>query len=248
MNLVIDKSLGKQPLANDSSACVSSVVGTFQNHAMPPESSATPAPQYGMSMNFHNSQETPEQYNAHGAVRSVSQTGPIGHGGPVPTGQTGIPIGQTGPGALVVYQSSPEPIASISHVLVDFSRTNGSASYCVPPYAVMAYNPYTMPPQSSGFSYRAAPNNGYLQQSLYTQPNHALQMPNNSITNVQRPNDSYFTQILEKHKKDLAIMFKGTFGIELKDKTFVCQKSYLRVLILCHILKILRCQNLLNSL
>ena len=42
MNLVIDKSLGKQPLANDSSACVSSVVGTFQNHAMPPESSATP--------------------------------------------------------------------------------------------------------------------------------------------------------------------------------------------------------------
>ena len=41
---MIDKSLGKQPLANDSSAPLSSVAGTFQNHAMPPESSATPAP------------------------------------------------------------------------------------------------------------------------------------------------------------------------------------------------------------
>ena len=41
---MIDKSLEKQPLANDSSAPVSSVVGAFQNHTMPPESSATPAP------------------------------------------------------------------------------------------------------------------------------------------------------------------------------------------------------------
>ena len=41
---MIDKLLGKQPLANDSSACVSSVVGTFQNLTMPSESSATPAP------------------------------------------------------------------------------------------------------------------------------------------------------------------------------------------------------------
>ena len=48
---MIDKSLGKQPLANDSSAPMSSVAGTFQNHHMPdmpPESSAIPAPQYGM--------------------------------------------------------------------------------------------------------------------------------------------------------------------------------------------------------
>jgi hypothetical protein len=35
---MIDKSLGKQPLANDSSAPMSSVAGTFQNHATPPES------------------------------------------------------------------------------------------------------------------------------------------------------------------------------------------------------------------
>ena len=41
---MIDKSLGKQPLANDSSAPMSSVAGTFQNHSMPPESSAIPAP------------------------------------------------------------------------------------------------------------------------------------------------------------------------------------------------------------
>ena len=83
---------------------------------------------------------------------------------------------------------------------------------------------------------------------------------------MQKPNDSYFNQILEKHKKDLAIMFKESFGVELKDKTLVCQKPYpesfdsipypqnfrvpefLRVLILFHILKILECQNLLNSL
>jgi len=49
---MIDKSLGKQPLSNVSSAHVSSVAGTFQNHAMPPESLATPAPQYGMPMKF----------------------------------------------------------------------------------------------------------------------------------------------------------------------------------------------------
>ena len=35
---MIDKSLGKQPLANDSSTPIYSVAGTFQNHAMPPES------------------------------------------------------------------------------------------------------------------------------------------------------------------------------------------------------------------
>ena len=35
---MIDKSLGKQPLANDSSTPMSSVASTFQNHAMPPES------------------------------------------------------------------------------------------------------------------------------------------------------------------------------------------------------------------
>ena len=93
-------------------------------------------------------------------------------------------------------------------VQADFSRTNGFTGYCVPPYATMTYNPYTMPPQSSGYSYGAMPNHGYSQQTPYTQPNHAPQMPNNSSTNVQRPNDSYFNQILEKHKKDLAVMFK----------------------------------------
>jgi hypothetical protein len=99
---MIDKSLEKQPLANDSSAPMSSVAGTFQSHNMPPESSATPAPQYGMPMNFYDGQKPPEQYNASGAVKPVSQTGP---GGPVPTGQTGYPTGQTGPGDLVAYQS-----------------------------------------------------------------------------------------------------------------------------------------------
>ena len=39
---MIDKSLGKQPLANDTSAPMSSVACTF--HTMPPESSAIPTP------------------------------------------------------------------------------------------------------------------------------------------------------------------------------------------------------------
>ena len=64
---MIDKSLGKQPLANDSSASMSSVAGTFQNHTMPPESSAIPTPLYGMPMNFYDGQKPPEQYNASGA-------------------------------------------------------------------------------------------------------------------------------------------------------------------------------------
>ena len=100
---------------------------------MPPESSATPAPQYGMPMNFYDGQKPLEQYNANGAVRPVSQTGP------------------TGPGALVAYQSSPEPIASIPPAKADFSRTNRFTGYYIPPYATMTYNPCTMPPQSSGY-------------------------------------------------------------------------------------------------
>ena len=51
-------------------------------------------------------------------------------------------------------------------------------------------------------------------------------MPNNSNFVAQKPNDPYYNQILEKHKRDLAIMFKETFGVELKDKTLVCQKPY----------------------
>ena len=90
------------------------------------------------------------------------------------------------------------------------------------------------------------PNNGYSQQTPYTRPNHAPQMPNNSSTNVQRPND--FNQILEKYKKDLAVMFKECFGIELKDKTLVCQKPYPESFDSYHILRISRCLNLLNSL
>ena len=77
---MIDKSLEKQPLSNVSSAPVSSIAGTFQNHAMPPASSATPAPQYGMPMNFYDGQKPPKQYNVNEAVRPVSQTGPTGHG------------------------------------------------------------------------------------------------------------------------------------------------------------------------
>ena len=69
---MIDKSLGKQALANDSSAPMSSIAGTFQNHTMPPESSATPAPQYGMPMNFYYGQKPPEQYNVNGTVRPIS--------------------------------------------------------------------------------------------------------------------------------------------------------------------------------
>ena len=128
---------------------------------MPPESSAIPAPQYGMPMNFYDGQKPLEQYNANGVVRPVGQTSQTGLGGPVPTGQAGFPIGQTGPGALVAYQSSPEPITSMLPVQADFSRTNGFTGYDVPPYATMTYNPYTMPPQSSGYSYGAMPNNGY---------------------------------------------------------------------------------------
>jgi hypothetical protein len=94
---MIDKSLRKRPLANDNSAPMYNVAGTFQHNAMPPESSATPAPQYGILMNYYDGQKTPEQYYANGVVRLVSQTGPTDHGGPVPTGQTSF-------GALVAYQ------------------------------------------------------------------------------------------------------------------------------------------------
>ena len=158
---MIDKSLGKQPLIDDSGTPRPNMDGTFYHNTMHPESSAIPAPQYGMPMNFYDGQKPPEQCNVNGTVRPVAQTGQTGLGGPVPTGQTGYPTGQTGPGALVAYQSSPELITSMPPVLDDFSRTNGFTGYCVPPYATMTYNPCTMPPQSSGYSYGAMPNNGY---------------------------------------------------------------------------------------
>ena len=106
---MIDKSLGKQLLTDDSGR--SNVDRTFQQNTMPLESSAAHAPHYGMPMNFYNGQRSPEQCRAHGAVRPVSLTG---HGGPVPTGQIGF-------GALVAYLASPELIASVPHVLADFN-------------------------------------------------------------------------------------------------------------------------------
>ena len=117
------------------------------------------------------------------------------------TSQTGHggPV-PTGSGALVAYSSSPEPITSVPPVSADFSRMNNS--------------------------YGMVPNNGHMQRLPHTYPNHAPHAPNNSNANMQKPNDSYFNQILEKHKKDLAIMFKETFGVEFKDKTLVCQKPY----------------------
>ena len=91
----------------------------------------------------------------------------------------------------------------------------------------MAYNTYPIPPQSLAFSNDTVLKNGYLQQSLYTQPNHALDhAPNNTNSGMQKPNDPYFNEMLEKHYRDLAIMFKETFCVELKDKTLVCQKPY----------------------
>ena len=51
------------------------------------------------------------QYLAHGAVEPVSPTGQTGHGGPVPTGS----------GALVAHPASPKIIASVPHVLANFS-------------------------------------------------------------------------------------------------------------------------------
>ena len=92
----------------------------------------------------------------------------------------------------------------------------------------MTYNIYPMPPQSSDFSFDVVPNNGYLQQSPYAQPNHVTHhMPNNSNSNMQKPNDDpCYKEICEKHKRDSAIIFKETFGVELRDKIIVCQKSY----------------------
>ena len=110
---MIDKSLGKQPLIDDSGTPRPNIDGTFYHNTMHLESSAAHAPQYGMPMNFYG-QRTPEQYHAHGAVGPVSQTGQTGHGGPVGTGPTGS-------GALVAYPSFLESITSVPYVLAGFS-------------------------------------------------------------------------------------------------------------------------------
>ena len=61
---MIDKSLGKQPLIDDSGTPRPNIDGTFYHNTMHLESSAAHAPQYGMPMNFYG-QRTPEQYHAH---------------------------------------------------------------------------------------------------------------------------------------------------------------------------------------
>jgi hypothetical protein len=57
------------------------------------------------------------------------------------------------------------------------------------------------------------PNNGYLQESPYVQPNQAPNYASNNANSiVQKPNDPYYNQMLEKHKRDLVVMFKETFA------------------------------------
>ena len=51
---MIDRSLGKQPLADNSNAPKSNVASTSQHNAMPLELPAAPAPQYGILMNYYN--------------------------------------------------------------------------------------------------------------------------------------------------------------------------------------------------
>jgi len=104
---MIDKSLGKQPLTDDGSASRSNV-DAFQHNYMPPELSATPAPQYGMPTNYYSGQRRPDQYRKNGAVKPVSQTSQTSHGRLIPTDQTGS-------GALVACPASLEPIASVPH-------------------------------------------------------------------------------------------------------------------------------------
>jgi hypothetical protein len=42
---------------------------------------------------------------------------------------------------------------------------------------------------------------------------------------MQKSNDPYYDQQLQKYKRDLAIMFKEIFSIEL-NKRIVCKKSF----------------------
>ena len=116
-------------MTDDGSAPRSNVNSTFQQNTMPPETSAAPAPQYGMLMNYYNVREA--QNSTVRMERSDRSRRPVR---PVPTGQTDS-------WALVAYPASPEPITSILHVLADFGQMNSS---------------YTMPPQSSVFFIRCS--------------------------------------------------------------------------------------------
>ena len=55
---MIDKSLGKQPLTNDSSVPRFNIDCTFQHNTMPLEPSAAHAPHYGMPINLYNGQKS----------------------------------------------------------------------------------------------------------------------------------------------------------------------------------------------
>ena len=96
-------------MTDDGSSPRSNADSTFQHNVMPPEPSAAHANMASRSI-FIMVREV-RQYLAHGAVEPVSPTGQTGHGGPVPTGS----------GALVAHPASPKIIASVPHVLANFS-------------------------------------------------------------------------------------------------------------------------------
>jgi hypothetical protein len=97
MQNMVDKSLGKRVEGDDSVASGSKTVAP-QTPSINASAAHTVNPQFGMLLNYIAGQTTPLPSRQTRPVR------PLG------------PTGQTGPGAMVPFPSSPEPIVTIPPV------------------------------------------------------------------------------------------------------------------------------------
>jgi hypothetical protein len=126
--------------------------------------------------------------------------------------------GQTGPGAMVHFPSSPEPIVTIPPIQAASGRSGGNT--------LVAQGIPFMVPFETGVGYGYAPNpqvNSRLQHytfGSYTQPN---MMQSNASTT---PMPTTIQEVIDRFNANLAKQMKDDYGIEVKNKNLSYRKPY----------------------
>jgi hypothetical protein len=109
MQNMVDKSLGKRVDGDDNVTSGSKTMAP-QTPSINTLAAHTVNPQIGMPLNYFAGQTTPPPSGQNRPVRTLG------------------PTGQTGPGAMVSFPSSPEPIVTIPPVQAAFARSGGNTS------------------------------------------------------------------------------------------------------------------------
>jgi hypothetical protein len=199
MQNMVDKSLGKRVDGDDNVTSGSKTMAP-QTPSINTLAAHTVNPQIGMPLNYFAGQTTPPPSGQNRPVR------PLG------------PTGQTGPGAMVSFPSSPEPIVTIPPVQAAFARSGGNTS--------VAQGIPFMIRFETGIGYGYTPNpqvNSRLQHHTsgsYTQPN---MMQSNASTT---PMPTTIQEVIDRFNANLAKQMKDDYGIEVKNKNLSYRKPY----------------------